>query len=154
MSPRSLVVYVAAAAVIATITVAMLQKRPTDARSTTPAIPRDIKGALTVITPVEYEVNAVRVRLCGVRFAKSAALTPVAVDVLRSRYEGRYVKCHPLGAGTPCDQGDYRSSPTMVIAQCMLDGATDFAAELVASGVLCGSSAQTTHTYQLCEGGQ
>ncbi|MER8560199.1 hypothetical protein [Mesorhizobium sp. M0578] len=104
----------------------------------------DIKGRLYVLTANAFNVNGTSVILCGVRPSGQPAL--LATNAVRLAYEKAYVKCTPVGGGTPCDGKTVATIGLSKVAQCKVDGTLDLAAALIDAGILCG----TVPAYKPC----
>jgi hypothetical protein len=107
-------------------------------------------GPITTVRVNEFRIYGQRIRLCGVRPRISDASASILEEAVRSRYDGTRARCMPVGGGTPCDDGNYRSPRDHLIAQCILEDDTDLAEILVRSGILCGTREQTIATYSMC----
>jgi hypothetical protein len=110
-----------------------------------PAEIKDIKGRLTVLTANSFKVDGTSIVLCGVRPSGTTSAEKAAQSVKLS-YENAYVKCKPVGGGTPCDGKTVATLGTSTVAQCKIDGALDLATALTDSGILCG----TIPSYKSC----
>ncbi|WP_164762788.1 MULTISPECIES: hypothetical protein [unclassified Mesorhizobium] len=106
---------------------------------------KDIKGRLTVLTASSFEVDGTSIVLCGVRPSGTTSAEKAAQSV-RLSYENAYVKCKPVGGGTPCDGKTVATLGRFIVAQCKIDGALDLATALTESGILCG----TIPIYKSC----
>ena len=110
-----------------------------------PAEIKDIKGRLKVLTANSFKVDGTSIVLCGVRPSGTTSAEKAAQSVKLS-YENAYVKCKPVGGGTPCDEKTVATLGASTVAQCNIDGALDLATALTDSGILCG----TIPSYKSC----
>jgi hypothetical protein len=106
---------------------------------------KDVKGRLVVLTANLFRVDGTSIILCGVR-PSGATSAETAARSVKFSYENAYVKCRPVGGGTPCDGKTVATLGASIIAQCKIDGALDLATTLIKSGILCG----TIPIYKSC----
>ncbi|RWP31833.1 MAG: hypothetical protein EOR02_08445 [Mesorhizobium sp.] len=106
----------------------------------------DVKGRLSVLGANAFSVGGALVVLCGVRPSGALGTAGIAAIKVKASYERAYVKCTPVGGGTPCDGKTVATLGTSTVAQCKIDGTLDLAAALVDAGILCG----TIPAYKPC----
>lgn len=113
-----------------------------------------IKGPLNVIDVDSFVVAGTAVDLCGVRFTRNPSLKRMISENVRAQYNGKFVRCSAVNSRdntTPCDGRAPTRVGKSIIAQCLIDGETDLAAELSAKGYLCDFPAHSGGVYTECK---
>ena len=130
--------------------VLMAQKNRPRPQKPAPVALASIEGKLDIRSIDDIRVGGRKILLCGVAFAKPRSMRALVTEAARRDYQGKAVKCRPVGAGTPCDGKTAAKFDGSTIVQCMTAAGVDLAAEFSERGFLCDVPAQSGGHYKAC----